>query len=128
MRRSSAAQLRQKAASASSSFSSSAARPEAAQDGLLPAFAKGEMPEEFDRAFALRPHQVSPVTASAFGFHIFKHEATLPAREPVLEEVRDRVRLRLERERLAELRREWMRALRQAADIRVNDELLVSLE
>jgi parvulin-like peptidyl-prolyl isomerase len=102
--------------------------PEAAQDGLLPAFAKGEMPEEFDRAFALRPHQVSPVTASAFGFHIFKHEATLPAREPVLEEVRDRVRLRLERERLAELRREWMRALRLAADIRVNDELLVSLE
>ncbi len=102
--------------------------PEAIEGGLLPAFAKGEMPEEFDRAFALRPQQVSPVTASAFGFHIFKHEASLPTEEPVLEELRDRVRLRLERERLAELRREWVRALRLAADIRVNDELLVSLE
>ncbi len=102
--------------------------PEAAQGGLLPPFAKGEMPEEFDRAFTLRPQQVSPVTASAFGFHIFKHEATLSAQEPVLDELHDRVRLRLERERLAELRREWMRALRLAADIRVNDELLVSLE
>ena len=102
--------------------------PEAATNGLLPPFAKGEMPEEFDRAFALRARQVSPLTASPFGFHIFKHEATLPAREPQLEDLREEVQLRLERERLAELRREWLRALRIAADIRVNDELLESLE
>lgn len=102
--------------------------PEAEEGGLIPPFASGELPEVFDRAFKLGKGQVSPVIGSPFGFHIFRQEATLEAHEPTLEEVREQVRLDLERERLSELRRAWLRELRVAADIRVNDRLLETLQ
>lgn len=101
--------------------------PESREGGLLPPFAAGEMPEEFDRAFKLRPGQLSEVIASPFGFHIFLLEARLDAIEPTLDDVRGSVRAELERERLAELRRDWLRELRVAADIRVNEPVLEAL-
>jgi peptidyl-prolyl cis-trans isomerase C len=101
--------------------------PEAAGGGLLPPFAKGEMPEAFDRAFELEPGQVSPVIESPYGFHLFRVESKLPAHEASFEEVRDKIAADLDERALEDLRREWIRGLRKNAEIRVNDRVMESL-
>ncbi len=101
--------------------------PEAGEGGLLPAFARGEMPEVFDEAFKLRPGGLSRVLESPYGFHLFRSEARIPAKNPELTDVRDAVRMDLEQKRLAELHRGWLRGLRRNANIRVNERLLETL-
>ncbi len=101
--------------------------PEAGEGGLLPPFARGELPEAFDRAFELSPGQISQVVESPYGFHIFKLEQRFPAAQPGFEELREQIRVELEQERLEELRREWLRGLRRRADISVNERLLEEL-
>jgi parvulin-like peptidyl-prolyl isomerase len=101
--------------------------PEAHGGGLLPAFARGEMPEAFDEAFGLAPGQVSRVIESPFGFHLFKLEARLAPRDPEFAEVREAIMLELEQDRLDELRREWLRELRREAEVQVNERLMEKL-
>ena len=101
--------------------------PEAGEGGLLPDFARGEMPEVFDEAFKLRPGGLSRVLESPYGFHLLRSEARIPANNPELTDVRDAVRMDLEQKRLAELRRGWLRGLRRNANIRVNERLLETL-
>ncbi len=101
--------------------------PEAGEGGLLPDFARGEMPEVFDEAFKLRPGGLSRVLESPYGFHLLRSEARIPANNPELTDVRDAVRMDLQQKRLAELRRGWLRGLRRNANIRVNERLLETL-
>jgi len=101
--------------------------PEAGEGGLLPAFARGEMPEVFDEAFKLKPGGLSRVLESPYGFHLLRSETRIPAHDPELTEVRDAVRMELQQKRLAELRRGWLRGLRRNANIRVNERLLETL-
>ena len=101
--------------------------PEAPSGGLLPPFAKGQMPEAFDRAFELEPGQLSPVIESPYGFHLFRVESKLPAHEASFDEVREKIALELGERTLDDLRREWVRGLRKNAEIRVNDRVLESL-
>ena len=101
--------------------------PEARQGGLLPPFAEGELPEAFDVAFKLEPGKVSDVIESPYGYHIFRVEHKIPAREPTLDDVRVQIRVELERERFIALREEWLRDLRRKAAIRINDPVLESL-
>ncbi len=101
--------------------------PEAGEGGLLPPFARGEMPEVFEEAFKLRLRGLSRVLESPYGFHLFHSEARIPAHQPELEEVRETVRTELEQKRLAELRTGWLRRLRRNANIRVNQRLLETL-
>ena len=102
--------------------------PEAADGGALPPFAKGQLPEAFDRAFELEPGQISPVIESPYGFHLFLVESKLPAHEASFEDVRDKISIELSERTLDELRREWVRNLRKKAEIKVNDRVLESLE
>ncbi len=101
--------------------------PEARQGGLLPPFAEGELPEAFDVAFKLEPGKISDVIESPYGYHIFRVEHKIPAREPTLDDVRVQIRVELERERFIALREEWLRDLRRKAAIRINDPVLESL-
>jgi parvulin-like peptidyl-prolyl isomerase len=101
--------------------------PEAGDGGLLPPFARGDMPEAFDLAFDLKPDQVSEVIESPYGFHLFELQKRLPASEPEYADVRERIMLELERERLEDLRRDWLRSLRRSAEIQVNERLLETL-
>jgi peptidyl-prolyl cis-trans isomerase C len=101
--------------------------PEAAQGGVLPPFAKGQMPEAFDRAFELEPGQLSPVIESPYGFHLFLVESKLPAHEASFDEVREKIALQLSEQTLDDLRREWVRSLRKNAEIRVNDRVLENI-
>jgi parvulin-like peptidyl-prolyl isomerase len=102
--------------------------PEAADGGALPPFAKGQLPEAFDRAFELEPGQISPVIESPYGFHLFKLESKLPAHEATFDEVQDKIAVVLGERTLDDLRREWVRDLRKKAEIRVNDRVLESLQ
>ncbi|MFQ5514381.1 MAG: peptidyl-prolyl cis-trans isomerase [Myxococcota bacterium] len=107
--------------------SESSLAPEASEGGLLPPYARGEMPEVFERAFSLKPGEISEVLESPYGFHILRLEERIPENEPVLDDVRERVRFELEREQLAELERGWLRELRRRANIQLNETLLETL-
>lgn len=102
--------------------------PEAAEGGWLPPFARGELPDVFDRAFQLQPGQISEVIQSPYGFHIFRVEAHHPPKEAEFADVRERIALELERQRLEDLRRDWLRELRRGADIQVDERLLEELK
>jgi parvulin-like peptidyl-prolyl isomerase len=101
--------------------------PEAKTGGLLPPYARGELPDAFDQAFDLEPGQLSDVVESPYGFHIFRLEKHVPARTPTYEEVREDVRSELQGELFVTLRENWVRALRRKADIRINEPALESL-
>jgi parvulin-like peptidyl-prolyl isomerase len=102
--------------------------PEAPSGGSLPPFARGQLPEAFDRAFELMPGRLSPVIESPYGFHVFLLEQRLPATEPTFDELRPRLEAELGQRHLEELRREWLRGLRKSAEIRLNENLLESLQ
>ena len=101
--------------------------PEAGAGGLLPPFARGELPEVFNRAFGLSSRELSQVIESPYGFHIFKLESKIPQHEPELSELREDITLELQQRRLEELRRDWLRGLRREAEIKLNEPLLEEL-
>jgi parvulin-like peptidyl-prolyl isomerase len=101
--------------------------PEAPDGGLLPPFAKGELPEAFDRAFELSQGRVSDVIESPYGFHLFRLESRLPARDANFDQAREKISLLLSERHLDDLRREWVRSLRKNAEVRVNERLLETL-
>jgi len=101
--------------------------PEASEGGELPPFARGELPEAFDRAFELEPGQISAVIESPYGFHIFLLEREIPAHEPSFEEMRAKIEAELGQRNLEELRREWLRGLRKNAEIQTNEDFLETL-
>lgn len=103
------------------------AAPEASQGGLVPPFTKGEMPEVFDRAFDLSLDEVSDVLESPYGFHIFLLVARFSPHVPELGDVHEQIQAELRTRRLAELKRGWLRDLRRAADISVNERVLEKL-
>lgn len=96
--------------------------PEAKDGGLLPPFARSELPEAFDVAFELRPGQLSDVVESPFGYHIFRLERVIEAQPPDPERIREEIHAELERERFVALREDWVRMLRGKAEIRINRE------
>ena len=101
--------------------------PEATDGGLLPPFAKGELPEVFDAAFELKLDEVSDVVQSSYGYHVFLLVARFAPEVPELGKVRDSIVAKLENERFTDLKRQWLRDLRRGADIRVNERLLQGL-
>ncbi len=101
--------------------------PEAPDGGELPPFARGELPEAFDRAFELEPGGVSAVIESPYGFHVFLLESVIPAREPSFDEMRARIEAELGQRHLEELRGEWLRGLRKNAEIQTNESFLETL-
>jgi len=101
--------------------------PEAKDGGQLPPFAKGELPEAFDRAFDTEPGKISPVIESPYGFHLFLVEARLPPHETSFDEAREKIAILLNERALDDMKRDWVRELRKKAEIKVNDRVLESL-
>lgn len=101
--------------------------PDARNGGLLPPFARGEMPEVFDRAFELEPGRLSEPLESPYGFHLFRVEQRMAEVPPDFETARDQIRAELEQVRLEELTREWRRQIRRTAEVQVNESALERL-
>jgi peptidyl-prolyl cis-trans isomerase C/foldase protein PrsA len=99
--------------------------PEGRKGGDLGFFTRGQRPKAFEETcFRLRPGQLSPVTPSEYGYHLFKIVEKRPARRRTFEEARAEIaaelRRELERTSEAALRRE----LRQRGQVRINEALL----
>jgi parvulin-like peptidyl-prolyl isomerase len=101
--------------------------PEAPEGGLLPPYARGEMPDAFDAAFGLAPGALSDIVESPYGFHVFRLEERIAAREATLEAARETLRAEIESQRLDEARRDWIEELRRSAQIEVNHSVLETL-
>lgn len=96
--------------------------------GDLGFFPQGVMPPQFDEvAFRLGVNQVSEVVASEYGFHLFKILAKRPARKRELSEVRREVEERLLAERRTQAQNEFLKSLRDKADIQVNEQAVLAI-
>jgi peptidyl-prolyl cis-trans isomerase C len=93
-----------------------------ARGGDLGSFTRDSHPRAFDdAAFALKPGAVSAVVQTDFGFHVIKVAAREPARAQTLAEAAPEIRRRLLAEREAAQLKDWLKAARRRADIRLND-------
>lgn len=93
--------------------------------GDLGFFERGVMPPQFDEvAFKLGANQVSDIVETDYGFHLFKVLERRPARKKELAQVRGEVERRLLERRRADAQKEYLRQLREKAQIQVNDKTL----
>ena len=78
--------------------------PEAENGGHLGAFRRGELPASFEKeVFGIKKGKLSPVVKTDFGFHIFRVDETYPARDLLLKEVEDAIRVELLRQKSDEV-------------------------
>ncbi|HOX44220.1 MAG TPA: peptidylprolyl isomerase [Myxococcota bacterium] len=92
--------------------------PEAARGGDLGFFPRGRMPPAIEEvAFKLWPGQVSKVTPSPYGFHLFKLVEQRPARALSLNDARQEIERTLIEERAKEAESFFVRTLREKATI-----------
>lgn len=84
--------------------------PESRNGGLLPAFALGEMPSPFYRAFSMKPGDVSPLISSPYGYHILKLVQIVPSSVRPFSAVRDRIRDAMNRSSRTLALRSWVLA------------------
>jgi len=92
--------------------------PDSEQGGDLGKFAKGQMPEEFDKVvFRYRVGSVSRVVKSPYGFHIFKVEHRIRPRTQTLDEVSEQIRQKIFQARQESFFNEWLGHLKDQAQI-----------
>lgn len=92
--------------------------PEAAAGGYMGTFERGELPTELeDAAFALPEGGTSGPVQTSLGYHVLRVESRRAAREPSLEETRERIRDRLIREKRAEAERAFVAGLLARAKV-----------
>ncbi|HEX7623108.1 MAG TPA: peptidyl-prolyl cis-trans isomerase [Anaeromyxobacteraceae bacterium] len=99
--------------------------PDGKAGGDLGWFGKGSgMPEVFDTCFTLPMNALSEVTPSPYGFHLFKVIARRPAHRLPLDEVRPVIYEKLLRDGRAHSQETYLAALRQKAQIQVDEAAL----
>jgi peptidyl-prolyl cis-trans isomerase C len=82
---------------------------EAAAGGYMGPFERGQLPTELEAAaFALPDGGTSEPVETALGYHVLRVESRQQAREPTLEEARERIRARLARVNRAEAERAFV--------------------
>ena len=99
--------------------------PDAEQGGDLGFFPAGVMPREFDQVvFSLPPGQISPVVKSPYGYHLFRVEEIREGKTLTEAQVRDQIRETLGRELREKSYQDWLKRLKEKAEIRINQSLL----
>lgn len=99
--------------------------PDAKVGGDLGFFKRGEMPPAFDDAiFRLSVGGTSDVVSTDYGFHLFRLVEKKPARKRELTEVRGQIEQKLLVELRAERQAAYVKALREKAQVKVNEQVL----
>jgi peptidyl-prolyl cis-trans isomerase C len=102
--------------------------PEGRNGGDLGYIGRGAgFPEVFDACFAMPLNVVSDVTPSPYGFHLFKVVDRKAAQRRTLEQARAQIAEKLAREKRARAQEEYVAALRQGAEIRVDERALAAV-
>jgi peptidyl-prolyl cis-trans isomerase C len=94
--------------------------PEKAKGGDLGSFSQGERPAEFDQVFRMEAGTISDVIRSPYGYHIFKLEEKVEAREIPLSEAKPGILLELRRKKEQEEYQQWIKDVRKKASVKIN--------
>jgi parvulin-like peptidyl-prolyl isomerase len=94
--------------------------PEKVNGGDLGDFSQGEKPSEFDRVFTLEVGAISDVIKSPYGYHVFKLEKKVEAREVPFEEAKAGILRELRKKKEEEEYQQWFQELRRKAKVRIN--------
>jgi peptidyl-prolyl cis-trans isomerase C len=94
--------------------------PEKIQGGDLGYFSQGEKPSEFDQVLAMEVGAISEVIKSPYGYHIFKLEEKVAAREIPFEEARQGIFQELRKNKEEEEYSRWFQEIRRKAKVKIN--------
>lgn len=97
----------------------------AAQGGRLTPFRRGQLVPEFEAtAFALKPGAISDVVKTQFGYHIIKKTGETSLAPPTLEQAKEEIRQRLQKERFDK----WMEQTRKSLGVQLDDKALAMIQ
>jgi peptidyl-prolyl cis-trans isomerase C len=100
---------------------------EAAAGGYLGSFARGQLPTDLEAvAFALPDGGTSDPVKTPLGYHVLRVESRQPAREPSLDEARERIRDRLARDKRAAAERAFVAGVLARAKVNYEPALVSS--
>jgi peptidyl-prolyl cis-trans isomerase C len=102
--------------------------PEGKSGGDLGLIGKGGgFPEVFDVCFTLPLNAISEVTPSPYGYHLFRVTERKPAQRRSLEKAAPEIREKLLREKRAKAQVEYVAALRQRAQVSLDEKAIASV-
>ncbi|MFW5936686.1 MAG: peptidylprolyl isomerase [Desulfosalsimonas sp.] len=95
--------------------------PSSEESGDLGSFTRGQMVENFDKAaFDLEPGEVSDIVETRFGYHLIKVEDKTASSMKSLDEVKDSVQEKLEREKVMQELEPYIESLKQKYPVEKN--------
>jgi parvulin-like peptidyl-prolyl isomerase len=100
--------------------------PEKVNGGDLGYFSRGERPAEFDRVFEMEVGRISEVIKSPYGYHIFKLEEKIEARQIPFEEAKLGIIQKLRENKWEEEFQKWFKGLKAKARVKINTKWLNS--
>ncbi|MGD8757969.1 MAG: peptidylprolyl isomerase, partial [Deltaproteobacteria bacterium] len=99
--------------------------PESEQGGDMGYVARGQLPKCFeDPLFRLRKDTLSPVIKTPYGYHIFKVIEEKHAGESKIEDWIEKIKIRIQQEKLEAAYGPWLAKLRSRYRITVNKEMI----
>jgi len=100
--------------------------PEKVNGGDLGYFSRGERPAEFDRVFEMEVGTISEVIKSPYGYHIFKLEEKIEARQIPFAEAKSGIIQKLGQKKGEEEFQKWFKGLKGKAKVKINTRWLNS--
>ena len=100
--------------------------PEKVKGGDLGYFNQGEKPAEFDQVFMMEVGGISKVIKSPYGYHVFKLEEKVAAREIPFDEAKAGILQDLRKKKEQEEYQLWLKDLRKKTIVRINPKWLRS--
>ena len=92
--------------------------------GDLGYFSRGERPAEFDRVFDMEVGAISEVIKSPYGYHLFKLEEKIEARQILFEEAKPGILQKLKQKKGGEEFQRWFKGLKGKAKVKINKKWL----